>query len=595
MAMLSPRPYVTRIALTAAFSVSLLSVTTAFGQNGEEGDAIRGQAGAAEPLTTKQSRLAERYDRLEMLAGRLAELSRATQPRRARLLRELVANSRERDISGRFETIVDSLQQESLGKAATAQGQLRADLQKLLELLLQEDRDKQIESERKRIRKYLAELKRLIQLQRGIKARTDGGDEAKDLTDDQQKLSQATGKLEQEITTNEITPEDATTSQEEKSAEPEGDTNNGNRQGEKSDGEQNDKSPQGGSSDSKPGEKQPADGQQSPSEKPQSEENPDSQGQPGEQSQGQPSQNQQSEGQPSQGQGQSQPGEQGDQQDQPSEQAESPAQRAQQRLQRAQQRMQQALEELEEAKRENAVERQERALRELEQAKAELERILRQLREEERERMLVLLEARFRKMLDAQVIVYEQTKKLDESRSTVQEHEIEIASGRLSRQEREIVREADRALVLLREDGTTVAFPEAIEQAREDMESVEQRLAEVKTGMITQGLEEDIIAALEETLAALQQALKKARAQKGQPQQPSGGGPTEEDLIDQLAELRMIRALQNRINRRTERYGKIIGDEITADPELLEALDELAVRQERVFQATRDLESGRNK
>ena len=257
--------------------------------------------------------------------------------------------------------------------------------------------------------------------------------------------------------------------------------------------------------------------------------------------------------------------------------------------------MQRALEELEKANRNNAVKRQEEALRELEQAKAELERILRQLREEERERMLVLLEARFRKMLDAQTIVYEQTKKLDKSRESVPEHEVEIASGRLSRQEREIVREADRCLVLLREDGTTVAFPEAVEQARDDMISVQERLSEVKTALITQGLEEDIITALEEAIGALQQAIKKARAQKGQPQQQSSGSPGEEDLVDQLEELRMIRALQNRVNRRTQRYGEIIGDQITADPDLLEALDELAVRQERIFQATRDLDTGRNK
>ena len=55
---------------------------------------------------------------------------------------------------------------------------------------------------------------------------------------------------------------------------------------------------------------------------------------------------------------------------------------------------------LEEAKRKDAAEEQQEAIRELEQAKAELEKILRQLREEELERMLVMLEARFRKMLD---------------------------------------------------------------------------------------------------------------------------------------------------------------------------------------------------
>ena len=35
-------------------------------------------------LANQEARIADRYDRLELLAGRLAELSRSTQPRRAR-------------------------------------------------------------------------------------------------------------------------------------------------------------------------------------------------------------------------------------------------------------------------------------------------------------------------------------------------------------------------------------------------------------------------------------------------------------------------------------------------------------------------------
>ena len=255
--------------------------------------------------------------------------------------------------------------------------------------------------------------------------------------------------------------------------------------------------------------------------------------------------------------------------------------------------MQQAREQLEQAQRSNAVEQQEQALRELEQAKAELERILRQLREEELERMLVLLEARFRKMLDEQVAVYEETQKLESTQANAQAHELEIASGRLSRKEQQIARDADRALILLREDGTSVAFPEALEQAIEDMHTVVERLANVQLGLLTQGLEEDIVATLEEILAALQQAIKELREQKAQ-QQQGEGQPDEQPLVDQLAELRMIRALQNRINLRTKRYGEMIEGEQALEQELLEALDQLALRQERVFQATHDLDTQRN-
>ena len=270
-------------------------------------------------------------------------------------------------------------------------------------------------------------------------------------------------------------------------------------------------------------------------------------------------------------------------------------QRAAQKLRQAQQRMEEAQKKLEESKRDGAIEEQSKAVEELEQAKAELERILRQLREEELERMLVMLEARFRKMLDEQIEVYDETKKLDAAAEKAPEHELEIASGRLARKETLIVREADRALLLLREDGTSTAFPEAIEQARDDMQSIAERLRETRVDLITQGLEEDVIAALEETLAALQQALKDLREQKGQPQPGQGQGqPGEKPLVDQLAELRMIRSLQVRVNKRTQQYGAMIEGEQAEEGDLLEALDGLALRQQKIFQATRELNTKEN-
>ena len=266
--------------------------------------------------------------------------------------------------------------------------------------------------------------------------------------------------------------------------------------------------------------------------------------------------------------------------------------KAQEQIRRAQQRMQQATKKLQEAQREGATEQQEEALRELQQAKAELERILRQLREEELERTLVLLEARFRKMLDMQIEVHEETKITDTRKANVPEHEIEIASGRLSRKERQIVHEADRALILLREDGTSVAFPEALEQTRIDMQEVSDRLSEVKLGTITQGLEEDIIAALEEALAMLQEAVKDLRNRKGQQGQP--GNPGDQSLVDQLAELRMIRALQNRVNRRTVRYNKIIEEDESMQTELQGAIEKLVDREEQIYRATHDLFTRKN-
>jgi hypothetical protein len=257
--------------------------------------------------------------------------------------------------------------------------------------------------------------------------------------------------------------------------------------------------------------------------------------------------------------------------------------------------MEQARKELDEAERKGAVERQREALRALEQAKAELERILRQIREEELERTLTQLAARFKKMLEWQVAVYEGTVRLDKVPQAERDHDDEIESAKLSRQEAQILHEADKALLLLREEGSSVAFPETVEQMRDDMRDVVARLAEFKVDQMTQTFEEDIIAALEETIAALEKAIKDLEKQRTPPgQQPAAGQPTEPPLVDKLSELKMIRALQMRINKRTQRFGAMIEGEQAETADLIGALEELARRQERVYQATADLEQGRN-
>ncbi|WP_428303975.1 hypothetical protein [Lacipirellula sp.] len=582
------------------------------------------QPGSDESLAQIEARLAERFARLETLVERQAELSRGTQPRRATLLRQLITQSRSRDVNGQFNKVIAALEQESFSSAIDGQASLETELNKLLELLLQEDRDRQIDSERKRVSRYLQDVNRLIRMQRGVKARTDGGDDDKELSKDQQAVGDKTDKLGDEIEDSEkMAAQKAAESQESseknsespqsKSGESQSDSESKGEEGKQSEGKESSKSDEAENSektdeeksnegkpadedskekeeskpsDSKQGESKPSDGESKPSESGESE---SSESQP---SESQPSEGQQSQSKPSQGSpSEQQPGQSGEQSPQNGEQPpDNPMQRAAQKLRQAQQRMAEAQKKLEESQRDGAVEEQSKAVEELEQAKAELERILRQLREEELERMLVLLEARFRKMLDEQIEVYDETKKLDAASQKAPAHELEIASGRLARKETLIVREADRALVLLREDGTSTAFPEAIEQARDDMESIAERLRETRVDLITQGLEEDVIAALEETLAALQQALKDLREQKqqGQPQQ-GGGEPGEKPLVDQLAELRMIRSLQVRVNKRTQQYGAMIEGEQAEDTDLIEAIEGLAVRQQKIFQATREL------
>lgn len=256
--------------------------------------------------------------------------------------------------------------------------------------------------------------------------------------------------------------------------------------------------------------------------------------------------------------------------------------------------MEEAQKRLDEAKRKQAFEEQEKALQELEQAKAELEEILRQLREEEIQRLLAALEARFRQILKMERLIYARTVELEGTtrKDRPQEHALE--SSRLGIKQGQIVLEVDKALLLLKEDGTSIALPEAVRELRDDMQETSDRLGGAKTGEITQQIEQDILAALEEIL----EALKKAREDSEQRQQDAEDGqsgmPADPPLVEKLAELKMIRALQLRVNRRTDRYAKLIEAERTNDPDLLDALRNLAERQERIFRITRDIEMGKN-
>ena len=73
----------------------------------------------------------------------------------------------------------------------------------MLSLLLKADRDKELSSQRDRVRKYLKEVARLIRMQKDVRARTEGGDDFKPLSKDQERVAADTGKLGGDISTTE--------------------------------------------------------------------------------------------------------------------------------------------------------------------------------------------------------------------------------------------------------------------------------------------------------------------------------------------------------------------------------------------------------
>jgi hypothetical protein len=266
---------------------------------------------------------------------------------------------------------------------------------------------------------------------------------------------------------------------------------------------------------------------------------------------------------------------------------------------------------LEEARRSQGATTQEKAIAELQKAKKKLEELLAQKRNEEAERFLAALLARCERMLALQIIVRDGTVDLDKvigalagkKASRAQEQQ----SLELSDKEDEIAKQALAALALVEAEGSAVAFAEVFRQVHADMETVAARLRRTDTGTVTVTIENDIIATLREMI----EALKKSIADMDGPRPPKPPRPPEKPrdppLIDPIAELKMIRALQVRINARTEVYGNQYRGEQAPPPDsardskereqyeaIQKELKDLAGRQKKISRMAHDIATAKN-
>ncbi len=264
-------------------------------------------------------------------------------------------------------------------------------------------------------------------------------------------------------------------------------------------------------------------------------------------------------------------------------------------LNQARQNMQRARQALEKAQQDQAVEQMRAAEQQLAQAREELEKTLRQLREEEIARSLASLESRFRKMLELQLKIYDETQRLDLKFAGRQDPERGIQSNRLAASQRELVAESGRARLVLEDDGSSIATIEMVRQLGIDLQQIVDRLVAARTGTITQQIQSDVI----ETLGFLVEAFEQAQEDNDQSAQDSSGEgdgdqPGQQALVNRLAELKLIRSLQSRILNRHKRYASMLANPAdplgySDDPDIRQALRQLADREIRLHQVTRDI------
>jgi hypothetical protein len=480
-------------------------------------------------IAVDQQILARQYESFEKALMKLAQrLEASTKPEdreRAANLKKAVSLSTEKDVKGKFERLVQTLQLskdlsiQELQGAMKDTGMVADDIRAIIQLLLADSRDEELKKEKKRIEDLLKALEKIIRDQKVVRAQTESGKvEKAPLVGAQKKVTGNTSDLGKAM--DKAKGDDAKESAK----------GNGKGQGQ-------------GQGDPKPG------GEKSPAPKSDAEQ-PKMDGLPG-----------------------------------------------RKQIQDANDYQKKAEDGLEKNDRADASKNQDKALKELEEARKKLEEILRQLREEELERLLAALEARCQKMLQMQIEVRDGTvrvfKAVEENPDHKPTRSNEQKSLQLSDREQQIVDEATKAIQLLEAEGSAVAFYEQFLQVREDMRHVTRRLGKADVGSMTQTIEEDIIAVLKEMIDALKKAQKQLQENRSN---PSPSNPNQnQKLLDLIAELKMVRSMQLRVNSRTKTYGEHYTGEQTGDPDICKELADLAQRQQKIYDVTENIYKGKNK
>lgn len=558
-------------------------------------------------LHNVQKQIFRDYERFEKSLFDVAEQMRRKDPEQADILYRARSKSQEENLLADMELIAELLRSSEedgekksaqYGPAVDRQTEVLARMQSILKLLDSLDARQRNAELMKQIQELLKDTNRTIAGQKDTRAETLRGRDSKKLQDSQKKVSDQADDLAKKIDdlnkeqSEEKESNDSDQQDSEGSDQKEGDqtekgsekmdknespeksgetkkTEEGEEQSSQEGSEQ--KSGDSESKESKQGEQKPTDSQQQQQSQ-ESQESPQGQQQ---QSQQQQSQQQQS------------------QQQQQKKDEQTPGR---EQLDEARKQMEKAIEDLLKDQKDDAVEHQDDSIAHLEKLKAELEEILRQLREEEKETYLTLLEARFQNMLRRQLQINSETKRLDEIPKEARPQQSYASKTNEARKEQEDnAIDAEKALNLLREEGSSVAFPEAVEQMNKNMQVVVSRLANEDTGKTTQLVEVLIVETLEEMIDAFQKEMKKQEEQKqnGQPQQQ--GQPQDPALVDQIAELKMIRSLQLQVNRITQQLGTEVVNPSSVDADQQTLIDDIAQRQKRIQEATYDLSVGRNK
>jgi hypothetical protein len=518
----------------------------------------------------------------------MADILGRQDPERADLLRRAIGKGREGRIKEEIENVVGLIESGSIGNASEKQAEVIENLQALLTLLQSEDRRSAVERERDRLNGLLKDVRSVLAEQRAARAATQNSPAPSTAAPGQKKAISETDKLLESMREHDA-KESKDGKGEGQDSKDGGESKDGSKEGKESEPKENDlndSKPEDGTEDPQEGASKQSEGEQGDpkqSDKP-SKESPDG---------GKPSpsdQKSEGEGKPSDQKPSDQKSsgkESGNQKPDKNQQKQTPGR---EQLQKAREEMERALDKLKEQERDEALKNEDNAIEELHEAAEELEAMLRQLREEEKEMMLASLEARFQRMLLAETAIHEGTMGVA---ATPQKDWLDLNYGRcreLSQQQSELTQECAQTVNLLREDGTSVAIVIAVEDIEADMSSVSGWMQEYKVGELTQSVQKDILDSLKQLIETTQKEMQQMKEQQKQQQQQQDPSQEKPGLVELMAEIRVLRSLQLRVNRRTKQVDGLLPNATSDDlPTLRKQLHDLAIRQNRLIESAKEL------
>src|SRR5262249_11107221 len=161
----------------------------------DTGSADKSPAAASreESLAAVQDVINRRFKRFEQTLYKIAQPIPKNDPEWADLLIRAIGKSKEDRISQQMNELVQLLKEnKQLGDAIERQGDVVGQLHALLDLLLSEDRQKELKEEQARIKKYIDEVNKIIAKEKANRADTERGAPTDDVAGQQKKIADQT-------------------------------------------------------------------------------------------------------------------------------------------------------------------------------------------------------------------------------------------------------------------------------------------------------------------------------------------------------------------------------------------------------------------